>query len=231
MDLSKLYQPLYKIWSKGSGPYILLVLLFLAIFVIPTLENAEHTSGIIAEICFLLILIAGVFVVECKSNLRLIVFLFAALAFAGKVFRITEPNEFSQTVDDLLSIITLSFFTFLIVEKFFNGAVDIKNRIASAIAVYLLLGVVWGKLYGIIFILDPTAFIFSNPHDRYSLLYFSFVTLLTIGYGDIVPASLVARNLTIVEGVVGQLYLVLLISSLASKFFSNTLSSSKSDQK
>jgi Ion channel len=92
------------------------------------------------------------------------------------------------------------------------------HRIQGAVAAYLLLGVIWAHAYSLLAILRPGAF--SGPVDTAdgprALLYFSFVTLTTVGYGDVLPVHPVARSLAVLEAVVGPLYLAILVARLVS---------------
>lgn len=97
-----------------------------------------------------------------------------------------------------------------------GGAVD-AERIFAALDAYLLAGLVFGVCFWLLGRLDPLAF---NETDL-SLAratYFSFVTLATLGYGDIVPRSELVQSVAIVEAVGGQMYLAVLIARLVSLY-------------
>lgn len=95
--------------------------------------------------------------------------------------------------------------------------------ILGSIAVYLMMGIIWTICYGILETIHPGSFNFG-PHaesiDKYTFIYFSFVTLTTLGYGDISPATSIAQSLTIVEALIGQIYLVVVIAWLVGMFIS-----------
>jgi voltage-gated potassium channel len=82
----------------------------------------------------------------------------------------------------------------------------------------LLAGVFFGSFYWVLEEIRPGSFTASGDFSPSSAIYFSFVTLATLGYGDIVPRSDVARGLAIVEGVGGQLFLAVLIARLVSLY-------------
>jgi voltage-gated potassium channel Kch len=109
----------------------------------------------------------------------------------------------------------------VLVQVFREGAITL-HRIQGAISVYLLLGLMWAALYGVIFVNDPQAFSFGAAAadgplvNRARLIYFSFTTLTTVGYGDIAAVSPVARSMAILEAVIGQLFPAILIARLVS---------------
>jgi hypothetical protein len=96
------------------------------------------------------------------------------------------------------------------------------NKLVGAICVYLLLGVIWSLLYSGLYALDTAAFS-GVPESieilgRDEWLYYSFVTLTTLGYGDIAPVSQAARTLSFMEAIVGQFYLAILVAGLVSAY-------------
>jgi hypothetical protein len=91
------------------------------------------------------------------------------------------------------------------------------------VAVYLLLGLIWSLAYQLIAFLAPDAFsiqgsvgLSSKDPLQSHLFYFSFITLTTLDYGDIVPVHPMARFLVMLEGVTGQLFPAILIAQLVS---------------
>jgi len=94
-----------------------------------------------------------------------------------------------------------------------GGKVD-SEHLYAALSAYLLAGVYFGLLYWVLEQVRPGAFVSADNFSRTSAVYFSFVTLATVGYGDIVPRTDAARGLAIVEGVGGQLFLAVLVARL-----------------
>ena len=99
------------------------------------------------------------------------------------------------------------------------------NRIVGAICVYLMLGVIWALMYSLLEALVPGSFagLTENATDSGwdpDWVYFSFVTLTTLGYGDILPLSFSARSLAYFEAIVGQFYLAVLVAGLVGAYLS-----------
>jgi voltage-gated potassium channel len=94
-----------------------------------------------------------------------------------------------------------------------------SEHLYAALDAYLLAGIFLGVLYWILEHLSPGSF--AGATDTFSIpsaIYFSFVTLATLGYGDIVPRNEIARGVAIVEAVAGQLYLAVMIARLVSLY-------------
>ena len=101
------------------------------------------------------------------------------------------------------------------IGKIFTQTQVTKDIIRGGIAVYFLLGIFWACLYRLLLHFDPQALAISNYDGKFStMLYFSFTTLTTLGYGDIVPVAWQARSLTILESTIGQIYMTVLIARL-----------------
>ena len=99
-----------------------------------------------------------------------------------------------------------------------SGVVD-SERILAALDAYLLAGLLFGVAYWMLDDVWPGSFGGSASGGGLQLaqaIYFSFVTIATLGYGDVIPTSEPARGLAIVEGVSGQMYLVVLVARLVS---------------
>ena len=89
------------------------------------------------------------------------------------------------------------------------------DTIRGGIAVYFLLGILWAFFFRLLLLFDPEALAISNYQgDLATILYFSFTTLTTLGYGDILPLSWQARSMTITESTLGQIYMTVLIARL-----------------
>jgi hypothetical protein len=100
-----------------------------------------------------------------------------------------------------------------------EGSVN-AERIFAALDAYLLAGLIFGVCYRLLDQTWPASFGVASASDLdlNRAIYFSFVTIATLGYGDIVPVSDAARGLTILEAVSGQMYLAVLVARLVSLY-------------
>ncbi|QXP88546.1 potassium channel family protein [Methylococcus capsulatus] len=117
---------------------------------------------------------------------------------------------------------------YLAAQHVFRGKEADINRLSGSVCVFLLIGFIWGFLYILLTMLRPGAFqgldAGESMHVRADeLLYFSFATLTTLGYGDITPVTPLARTLSILEVVCGQFYLTILVASLVGNFLAGRM--------
>jgi voltage-gated potassium channel Kch len=113
------------------------------------------------------------------------------------------------------------FIIVLVVNQIFAGGLITVNKILGGVATYIIIGHLWATFYITIYIINPAAFQHGGElitHDEAvkHLSYFSFVTLTTIGYGDIIALDAISRTLAILEGLIGQLFPAIFIAKLVS---------------
>lgn len=190
---------------------------------IADLDLGPSTGSISIEIAFTFLLIILVFVVGHNKNLIL---LYTTIAFSALIFswiNILNPSAFLSILSHLFSFTALTLAITLVIKESLLSEDVTMDTIAGSLCAYLLLGFAFASIYALIDIVAPSSFISSIPGKEGLIdlassdldrIYFSFVTLLTVGYGDIVPASPPAKLTTIIEGFIGQVYLVVLIARL-----------------
>jgi hypothetical protein len=118
------------------------------------------------------------------------------------------------------------FTTYCVLHYVLRARVITRDQIYAGICMYLMLGFAFGALFYLVNILDPNSFatnIEPGPvRDTPDLMYFSFVTLATLGYGDITPRTNIARSLAVLEALAGMLYIAIFMARLVSMRSSNT---------
>lgn len=145
-----------------------------------------------------------------------LVALFIILTVLGKMFDHQLNVYLSLAV--LLLFFTGSFKT-AARQVLLVGDID-GNKIIGSLSLYILLGLIWAVIYLILLVLDPTAFSgieSSGWKESFSrVAYYSFVTLTTLGYGDILPTNHVAEFFVYLEAIIGVFYMAIIVSSLIS---------------
>jgi hypothetical protein len=200
----------------------MLALLILAIFVAMPLEVTGHLSPIIPTIVLTFLLVSGVVAISGRRAVTLIVAGVAVASVAVRWALLLSPAEGLARWADALGILVISLFASLLLRLVFREGPITADRIQGAIAVYLLLGLIWCLAYQLLERISPGSLRLPPEHRvpnvviDHALAYYSYVTLTTLGYGDIVPIHPVARTLAMAEALVGQLYPAILIGRLVS---------------
>ncbi len=207
-----------KTWLHNSGMSVLLMLLVAIVFVIPVVAPGVSNTNLMWDILLTLILVSGVAAVAEHRKLAVALALLAAVVIA---LAVSEGLASAWHARELRSLATLGAFLLLAIAvgiNVFAFGHAISDRVFGALVLYLLLGVLWAVAYQFMERLLPGAF--AGHTDESGGLadwaYFSFVTLTTVGYGDITPVALGARSLAMLEALVGQLYPAVIIARLVS---------------
>jgi hypothetical protein len=119
-------------------------------------------------------------------------------------------------------VIFLAYTTYRLLVGVVRSPAVTGDVIAGALAAYMMVGLTWSFAYGLLETVWPGSIHGlsegGSPLDFPSLLYFSYITLLSIGYGDITPLSATARMLTVVEGLVGMAFTTIILAVLVTAY-------------
>ena len=206
------------LWSEDRGLSFFLGVLVLVLFVILPLAHLGLVERFFVDIGFSAVLISGAVATNRNVVLTWIIIL---LTIASLVVHWLGPLvSFQNAVLDAVLIMLLfgSFVVVMMLQVFRAGPITL-HRVLGAVAAYLSIGITWGYAYFVASLCNPGAVQFARtltysqiPVERY--IYFSFVTLTTLGYGDALPIHPVARTLAVAEALIGQLYPAVLIAGV-----------------
>ena len=206
--------------ERNNRFLVLLISLVLFFIIYPMLEQSIVATRVL-NLCFLWILLSGVYAV---ANTRGPVIFSLTLVVLTTVLRWAYYFYQLNSLSILESMGNVILFTFIgvhILRFILRQRIITGELIYAGLSVYLIFGLAWASIYHIIDMWQPGAFILSNPdnprQDFFQMWYFSMVTLTTLGYGDIAPASMVARTFVVLEAIMGQFYLAILIASLVGR--------------
>ena len=197
---------------------------FMAFLVLTTIIlpmiTLSRLGRLAVALAFLLTITLGAF-----ATIRHRIFIFAVAALTVGTFAMdlmveSNPSHRLAAVDTTMKVACLAVLVFMTLNRTLRPGRVTRYRVAGGIAGYLLIGFTWAFGYqlleqtvpGAIHFESGAANIFSQQPNE--LIYFSFVTLTTVGYGDVQPVHPAARSLAVAEALVGQLYIAILISSL-----------------
>jgi len=201
---------LQRFWKQDWALSVMLVLLVLLVFVLPPFTAAREERGPLVDIVLTLLLAAGVAGLQVRPWTRAALLLAAAAAMAVRL-----ASAASEQAIALSSLVSLGLLAAVVLAQTFGGADVSIHHVQGAVAAYLLLGLVWAAAYALVAALHPGAFAsnVSLQQDR-SFVYFSFVTLTTVGFGDVTPVHSTARSLVVLEALTGQLYPAVLLARI-----------------
>ena len=197
--------------------HYLLASIILVFFIGPVAFDYGLLSIVNLEILFLVILIFSIFLHQHESKLfkvtvaSLIIILINILFFDN-----------NQSVSQyFLKILIVSITIVELFREIFKTKIIDSHIISSAISIYVLVGIFWYLLFMFLLMIDPDSFDIRNFNPEMvsiDMIYFSFTTLTTLGYGDITPVSYTAKMWSITEAMMGVMFLAVMISRVVSLF-------------
>jgi hypothetical protein len=203
--------------TKAPNYGALLFMLILLIMVAPLATRAESALGV--EALFDLVLIAGAYFAASRGGHRWPFLTLTGLTILTRWAALLYGDERFELGSSVITVVWIASAITIVGKELFRQREVTTNMIFGAVVAYLLAAVGFAYLYEVLELFQPGAF--SGVPDGTSpqalgdaLLYFSLVTLTTVGYGDILPVSGLARPLAVLEGVFGTLYLAVMIARL-----------------
>jgi voltage-gated potassium channel len=207
----------------GEKPsrHLLLLILLLVIFVLSPVIVLYCYGPTILNVIAAAVLLSATYAVSARKS-----FLIFALSLSGVSTVLTfwlaaAPSHWLVVMSHGTLVVLISFFAIAILGYVLRSGKVTADKIYGAICVYLLFGYAWAFAYSLIEEVQPGSFtsVTSMPANDIvgrvmQMRYFSFVTLSTVGYGDIVPHTPAARTMALLEAMLGQFYLVALIGRL-----------------
>jgi hypothetical protein len=161
-------------------------------------------------------LVSGVAIAWGQRKLFLLASFIAGVALVVRWVALWKETPQLQLWGDTWTVLAILIIALILLVQVFRTGPVTHLRIQGAIAVYLLFGIGWAHAYHIAAILIPGSFNYSAGElsSVQDWAYYSYVTLTTLGYGDITPVRPIARNLAITEALTGQLYLAVMLARL-----------------
>lgn len=206
--------------------YLYLFFLLLLPYTLHPLIETETVGLIMLDISFSLVLIGSMFAVSERLHVAVfsIILLMSAMVLTWSCSVVPGmPIRLAA-----LSVIGLAMtYTAIYVSRNIIRRHDVTNNtIFGSLCIYLIIGYVWSFAYSILEMLHPGSFNIDNAFflhhfddqhvftQMYYFMYYSFMSLTTLGLGDIMPKTPAARVLTVLEAIIGQIYLVVMVSRL-----------------
>ncbi len=196
--------------------FLFLLISMMFMFVVNPFLEGFVGINILMDIFLSAILLSGIYAVSEKGS-----FVIVALLLAIPTFLLHWSNHFTiipsfPLTGDIFGAIFLGYTAVVILTHLFRKKAITADMIMGSVCVYFLIGLMWGFVYSVLENFSPGSFLIEQATANHlaDFIYYSFVTLTTLGYGDIIPLSAPARSLSALEAIMGQLYIAILIARL-----------------
>lgn len=205
-----------------AGFLAALVLLFIAAPFASLIENGKMLESVLLT----LVMISAVLAVGRRRRVLWVAVLMVTPTVLGKWLNHFLPDTVSQQWFLVCILIFTAFIIFQMMQFILQAPRVNSEVLCAGIATYLLLGLLWSFAYMLVALLVDKAFYFDGRIEAvkdmtsFTSVYFSFITLTTVGYGDITPVANVARMLAAAEAMTGTIYIAVFISRLVALYTS-----------
>ena len=217
--------------SPGAREYRHAVLLatLLSLYIINPFVQAlfsSHPALILLDLLVSTTLLTATYAVHRNKRALLVAAIFAGPAIAGRWASYAVHSDWPFILSHCFGFFFLAFTGGAILLNVLRSVRVTGDIVNGAVCVYMLVSLAWAFLFSLLEVLQPGSFnlpeISAGPLDSATMdvhrlsifMYYSLVTLTTLGYGDITPVTLLARNLAALEAIMGQLYIAILVARL-----------------
>jgi hypothetical protein len=211
--------PLFPLWFEDRGLSVFLGLLVLITIFVP-MVRLSRSGRIGMDLVFALMLFSGAVATIRNRFLMYLIVAVTVLEFTADLIVEFHPLLGHRGWDTAVKISGMAVLVVMLLRHTFRPGPVSMHRVMGGVAAYLLIGVTWAFGYKLLMQERPDAIHFQSPiaaiptGEPSRLIYFSFATLTSVGYGDAYPVHRIARSLATAEALIGQLYPAILIATL-----------------
>ncbi len=212
--------------SCFRGRFLFLLISILLLLVLSPLLEDFVGLKFLFNIFMTAIFISGVYAVSHKKIYTLITAVFATPMLASMWSVYFVKTHYFWLAGRICGVLCIAFMVIIILSHITRVKNVTEDVIFGAIVAYLLMAIMWSFIYSVVEDLHPGSFVIPEgpvKDSRFLFTYFSFVTIATLGYGDITPLTAAACSLSILEAIIGQIYLVVVVAWLVGMFVSQSM--------
>lgn len=215
---------------EGKVIYVLGIVLLVQ-FIYPITETGNPVLLLVYQVVYASLILVGI--ILTRNNPRLVRLLYVSgvvLIVAGATYTFNQDAVWANLTGYVAYIVLDVVVTWILFKYVFETRTITRDVLYAAVAIYLLLGAVFVPVYGLV---DTLTFELSNGTQHafvggsmgadalfawQDFIYYSYVTLTTLGYGDILPVTMVAKAAVALEAIVGVMYLTIIMARLVSLY-------------
>ena len=207
--------------------FLVLLITILSVEIAQVLLGPALTESRLVGWLQAIVICVTIYAVAGKKNLTIAALILGVPVVIARAVSLSMTASEAEIVSMVLATVFLAYVAWTVMSAVMRPGRVSKDKIYGAICVYLLLGMLWANLYGILEIAEPGSFSFPERTSPATMVeqsdyrdmeqnfsYYSYVTLTTLGYGDITPVSHRARQLSWLEALFGQLFIAVTIARL-----------------
>lgn len=208
-------------WNESKiFPVFLTFLVIILFLILPYSQNRPFIQGLVS---FFLAtnLVLGVYSIKTNTTVRYLAIFLAIVVSSLEILNVNLKISNLIIFASVCWILIIGLLLYVFIIKVFETNSDSIHRIQGGIASYLLIGLLFAFVFYLIYNLSPLSFSFNDSFSTsemlfYDFIYYSYVTLCTVGFGDITPVNPISQSISILEAIIGVLFPTVLIGYLIS---------------
>ncbi len=202
------------IGRRHTSHFRFLLIAIALMFAVRPFVEGYAAIGLLTDIFLFLILLSGAYAFSDQGRVFLLVLVIVLSGFVLGVISYLVSSGLLEVIKSVLVAMFLACVLAIILSKVFREKEVTEDLVTGAVCAYFLMGMLWAYVFYFLALAEEDSFANLNAvaRDIGPFMYFSFVTLATLGYGDIVPRTGPAQSLAALESIIGQLYLAITIA-------------------
>ncbi|MBT8378683.1 MAG: hypothetical protein KJN64_05605 [Ignavibacteria bacterium] len=222
------------VYKTKKGKFFYLFCAITLYLIVSPFFEGENFKDVLMSLLFTSILFAGIYAISTNKKHLITAIILGGFAFLGIWYgAVVEPSGGFGLALVIVAVICQIAFIVYVITLILSNILLIKtvtsDTIYGAVSIYLLIGLAFTLFYLLIEFLQPGSFYINDVQnlnsqiDQFDIIYFSFTSLTTLGFGDITPVTSIARITSIIEAMLGVFYLAILIARFVGIFIAQTM--------
>ncbi len=207
----------------GRDSFILLFFFLILDYLSLSLIDSGRWGGLIHIVCIAVSVLLGLHTSEAHPRVIKVSAAFLAVGLIGAIIQLINPNHQVSAIAFFIMVVLLSVVAVSILGRILRHRHVSIETMFGAVDVYILIGLIFSSLFIGIALFSSAHNLGSflsqpGPHTSSDYVYLSYVTLTTVGFGDLTPHTNLARSVVVLEALIGQIFLVTLVARLVALF-------------
>lgn len=202
--------------QRSRPQYFFVLFSLLVLLVLPSIAAGPFGPGRAGSLLGLVVPVLAVAAASDTRRQRVTAITLAVLCAVTNAEGLIHLTRLPREVGGAIAVVFLGYTTHLLLRGVLRSQRVTGDVIAGALASYLMIGLTWALGYGLVEKIAPGSIAVTGGGgtDLPTLIYFSYITLMTIGYGDVTPVSPIARTLAVLEGLFGITFTTIILAAL-----------------
>jgi hypothetical protein len=202
---------------------LLLASLILLMVLSPVVDEYRSLAFFTESFLFMAVIVIMLKILDAGKMLFAISVSFACFGmFSHYLAMFIIENKYVGLLALFMYMLYIAIAIIFMLKKIFSEKRVTGDTIKGSISIYLLIGIWWQIFYTAIWLIQPASFVLHvNRIDSPDFFYFSFTTMTTLGYGDVIPKTYTAKTAAILQAITGQMYLAILVARLVGLHIAN----------